>query len=226
MNDDLESQLRDALRARAERTPIAGDGLDRIRTRTARRRLGRLQPAVAAGALTVLVVAGVAMAAEHNHTGHPDLVLPAGPGAPAVSASPQPTKTLHPDPIIITGPRGPSDPPLVTRPPQPTSTDIPTDTGGEYLAITKPASGATVDRDLTVSGKARVFEAQFTVDVTQNGVVVHTAHVTASIGAPSMGVWSTVFHLAPGSYKIEAYELSPKGDGTKAATDTIWVTVG
>ena len=71
MNDDMESQLRDALRARAERTPIAGDGLDRIRTRTARRRgFGRLQPAVAAGALTALVVAGVAMAAEHEHGGH------------------------------------------------------------------------------------------------------------------------------------------------------------
>jgi hypothetical protein len=110
-------------------------------------------------------------------------------------------------------------------PPPPTSTAVPKDTGGEYLAITSPASGVTVDRDLTVAGKARVFEAQFTVDVTQNGVVVQTAQVTASAGAPTMGTWSTVFHLAPGNYQIEAYELSAKGDGTKAASDTVWVTV-
>jgi hypothetical protein len=222
MNDELERRLRDALRARAERTPIAGDGLERIRTRTSRRRMGRVQPAIAVGALTALVVAGVATAVERDHGGRSDVVLPAG------TAAPSPRATAHPTPGPAASSR-PScadmDPSLFISCPGFPSSALPKDTGGEYLAITKPASGATVDRDLTVSGKARVFEAQFTVDVTQNGVVVQTAHVTASAGAPSLGTWSTVFHLTPGNYRIEAYELSAKGDGTKSATDTIWITV-
>ena len=140
---------------------------------------------------------------------------------PACTGAPTPALTTHPTAGTTTGPT--ARPSATARPTA--HRDLPVDTGGEYLAITAPASGATVDRDVTISGKARVFEAQFTVDVTQNGVVVHTAHVMASIGAPSMGVWSTVFHLAPGNYRIEAYELSPKGDNTKVAADTIWITV-
>jgi Immunoglobulin-like domain of bacterial spore germination len=231
MNEDLESRLRDALRARADRTPIAGDGLERIRARTARRRMGRVQPAIAALSLTALVVAGVATAAGHNH-GHRnnDVVLPAG-GAthsptPGPTASPTATATPAGWPAE-SGCSVPNENPalLVGHTCKTTSTAIPKDTGGEYLAITSPASGVTVGRDVTVSGKARVFEAQFTVDVTQNGTVVQTAHLTASAGAPSLGTWSTVFHLAPGNYRIEAYELSAKGDGSKSATDTIWITV-
>jgi hypothetical protein len=165
--------------------------------------MGRTQPLIAALSLVALVVAGVATAAEHDNSHrNTDVVLPAGTGSPSPIATPR-----------------------VITPPARTSTAVPKDNGGEYLAITGPASGAIVGRDVTVVGKARVFEAQFTVDVTQNGVVVQSQHVTASIGAPSMGVWSAVFHLAPGNYKVEAYELSAKGDGSKSATDTIWITV-
>ena len=231
MNDDMESRLRDALRLGADRTPIAGDGLQKIRSRTAgRRRHAKWQPTLAAGALTALVVAGVATAVEHNHGSRPDVVLPAGgvTASPSATSTPSATATPTTTPSATPTPSGCEEAQargLLVGCQAMGDTSIPNDTGGEYLAITSPGSGADVGRDLTVSGKARVFEAQFTVDVTQNGVVVHTAHVTASIGAPSMGVWSTVFHLAPGNYKIEAYELSAKGDGTKAASDTVWVTV-
>jgi hypothetical protein len=34
-----------------------------------------------------------------------------------------------------------------------------------------------------------------------------------------------VFNLAPGNYRIEAYEPATRGDGSKAATDTVWITV-
>jgi hypothetical protein len=229
MNDDLEGRLRDALHARAERTPITGDGLQKIQARTAgRRRHARWRPTLAVGALTMLVVTTAAVAVEHDGGTQPDVVLPAG----GATASPTPTATSS-----VAATTNPSATASATHTPLTCAEkqaggallacarDIPKDTGGEYLAITSPNTGGAVDRDLTVSGKARVFEAQFTVDVTQNGVVVHSAHVTASIGAPSMGVWSTVFHLAPGNYRIEAYELSAKGDGTKSATDTIWITV-
>jgi hypothetical protein len=224
MNDDLEARLRDALRARAERTPIAGDGLERIRMRTGRRRMSLVQPVIAAGALTALVVAGVATGVERDHGGHPDVVLPAvgatRTSTPVPTASPTATAPATP---TATNPTACDPGPAGCR--SLGDSSVPKDTGGEYIAITSPGSGADVGRDVVISGKARVFEAQFTVDVTQNGAVVQRRHVTASIGAPSMGVWSTVFHLAPGKYKVEAYELSAKGDGSKAATDTIWITV-
>jgi hypothetical protein len=230
MNDDLERRLRDALHARADRTPIAGDGLSKIRSRTAgRRRHARWQPTLAAGALTALVVAGVAAAVERDHGTHPDVVLPAGGVTASPSPTPTPSSTSTPsaDPTftpstcrqvmaegqnILCGPG--------------TFTSIPKDTGGEYIAITSPASGGVVHHTFTVSGRARVFEAQFTVDISQNGVVIKTAHVTASAGAPELGTWSTTFTLPDGNYRIDAYELSAKGDGSKAATDTVWIQVG
>jgi hypothetical protein len=184
-----------------------------------------VQPVIAAGALTALVVAGVATGVEHDGSHRKnDVVLPAG----GATASTTPTSTPTPTPSATASPRlnacgMPAD--LLVGCQRTGDKSIPKDTGGEYLAITSPGSGADVSPDVVISGKARVFEAAFTVDVTQNGVLVQSQPVTASIGAPSMGVWSTVFHLAPGNYKVEAYELSAKGDGTKAATDTIWITV-
>jgi hypothetical protein len=163
------------------------------------------------------VVTTAAVAVERDGGTQPDVVLPAG----GATTSPTPSPLRTPDPLIVTDPAS-----IVSPRPGVTSTAIPKDTGGEYIAIVDPASGAAINGPaISVSGVARVFEAQLTVDVSQNGVVVHTAHVTADAGAPSKAPWSVVLHLAPGNYKLEAYELSAKGDGTKAATDTIWITV-
>jgi len=107
-DDDLARLLRDALREEASHLHPAGDGLQRIRARTARRRSSVpwfFRPAVAAAALGITLLAGIA-------TG---LVL-AGPGetwkiGPAVigEADPTPSPTIpSPSPTTVTPPATPS----------------------------------------------------------------------------------------------------------------------
>lgn len=102
---------------------------------------------------------------------------------------------------------------------------VPVDKGGVYTAITSPDSGSTVGRSFELSGKARVFEATVTIEVSQNGSVVKREFTTASIGAPDLGEWKKVLVLEPGAYKIQTYEESAKGDGSRLGVDTIWITV-
>ncbi|HEY3604418.1 MAG TPA: Gmad2 immunoglobulin-like domain-containing protein, partial [Sporichthyaceae bacterium] len=157
---------------------------------------------------------------DHGDRGT-DLVLPAAP------VTTTPTATATASPTASTGPTGcPSMDPSLLPGCHVTATGVPKDTGGEYISITSPQSGGVVHHTFTVSGRARVFESQFTVDVSQNGMVIKTAHVTASAGAPELGTWSTTFTLPDGNYRIDAYELSPKGDGSKVASDTVWIQAG
>lgn len=249
---ELERLLRAALHAEAARATPAGDGLARIRDRTSSRAgFGRMfRPALAGAALTFTLIAGtligIRMTEDGNRT---ELAQPAVTGAPIVvnppavkppvatapipvgpAVLPAPVTTAAPSPAATTGPRAD-----VTAPPTGLATStaarcvpnttLPADDGGNYIAITSPGSGCPVTGpSFTVSGRARVFEAALTIDVMQNNVILHSANVSASQGAPELGTWSTMFALEPGSYRVEAYALSP-ADGSRMVQDTIWISV-
>ncbi|MGQ0844252.1 MAG: Gmad2 immunoglobulin-like domain-containing protein [Sporichthyaceae bacterium] len=248
----LERILREALASEAAKTTPAGDGLARIRARTSSRTgfAGLFRPAVAGAALTFTLVAGtlIGINAKQDDT-RTDIAQPAASGAPAVVDEPvaeqPPVKQPANPPVLL--------PPLNTRKPTavPTSgselsaklapatglatpeaqvecvpnTTVPTDDGGNYIAITSPGSGCPLrGPSITVAGTARVFEAALSIDVMQNGAVLQTANVMASEGAPGLGTWTTQFTLLPGDYRIEAYYESAM-DGSRMTMDTIWITV-
>lgn len=102
---------------------------------------------------------------------------------------------------------------------------IPKDNGGNYVAILAPLSGRSYGSPLTLAGQARVFEANVTIDVSQNGTVLKQTHATASKGAPELGDWSVTIDLEPGAYRIDAYALSAKDGETRLASDSIWITI-
>ena len=102
---------------------------------------------------------------------------------------------------------------------------IPVDDGGNYVAIEAPLSGRSYSSPLTLAGKARVFEANITVDISQNGKVLKRTYATATAGAPELGEWQVTIELAPGAYRIDAYALSPEDGETRLASDSIWITI-
>ncbi|MGQ0465757.1 MAG: Gmad2 immunoglobulin-like domain-containing protein [Sporichthyaceae bacterium] len=249
---ELERMLRATLQNEAARVTPAGDGLARIRARTsASTGFARLfRPALAGAALTFTLVAGTLIGINMNDDGgRTELAQPAATGGPAALDPPATKvppavkdpatepKTLLPPPVATTQPS--PEPTLgtriaVTAPPTGLATPaaecvadttVPADDGGNYIAIASPGSGCPLDGpSITVSGTARVFEAALSIDVLQNGLVLHTANVTASIGAPELGTWSTMFSLKPGNYRIEGYYLSAE-DGSRKVLDTIWISI-
>lgn len=249
---ELEQLLRAALHAEAARTTPAGDGLAKIRARTAAKAgFGRLfRPVLAGAALTFTLVAGTLIGINMSDDGNrTDIAQPIATNDPVVVNPPAVKPSVNPTPnnppVTLLPPTtapttGPSSAPTtatkvaVTAPPTGFATPaascvpdmtVPKDDGGNYIAITSPGSGCPIaGPSITVSGKARVFEAALSVDVMQNNIVLHTANVTASEGAPGLGTWSTAFSLSPGNYRIEAYWLSP-ADGSRLDQDTIWITV-
>lgn len=103
---------------------------------------------------------------------------------------------------------------------------IPVDTGsGSYVSIEGPYSGGTYGSPLTLAGRARVYEGNVTIDISQNGTVLKQGHATATEAAPATGDWQATFELAPGNYRIDAYALSPKDGETKLFSDSIWITI-
>lgn len=251
---ELERLLRATLQTEAARVTPAGDGLARIRARTsARAGFGRLfRPALAGAALTFTLVAGTLIGIQMNSGGgRTELATPAASNGPVALVPPaakvppvkdpatDPRTLLPPTTAPVASAQPSAEPTLgtrvaVTAPPTGfatpaaecvADTTVPADDGGTYIAITSPGSGCPIaGPSITVSGKARVFEAALSIDVLQNNVVLHTANVTASMGAPELGTWSTMFSLPPGNYRVEAYSLSAK-DGSREVVDTIWITV-
>ncbi len=260
-HDDLERALASAMRAQAERTVPAGDGLAKIRARTPRRAgvfAWLFRPATAGAALAITLVAatviGVNLADDPTETviadppNNPVLVLPlASPTSIAddPTSAPKTNPTVGPPGRLETPPTEPSagasldprifglgggpdtEPGPITPADETRKTDggIPVDTGGNYVAITAPFSGSVLGRTFSLEGQARVFEANVTIDVSQNGTVLRQEFATASTGAPEKGTWSKVLTLAPGNYRIDAYALSAADGTTKLASDTIWLTV-
>lgn len=254
--DDLERLLAEALRREADQVTPAGDGLARIRERTARNRVGAfdwLRPqALVGGAAAIAVVAlGVVVVGQVGGGDNENVVQEPPPPVVALATPDtfvdEPLNTeMSPDPVIDNEPNGPEggeertvDTELtpvptnlaltqpVTEGQESRKSDggIPVDNGGNHVAILAPVSGGTYDSPLTVAGVARVFEANVTIDVSQNGRVLKRAFVTATAAAPELGDWQATIALVPGNYRIDAYALSPEDGTTRLATDSIWITV-
>ncbi len=88
------------------------------------------------------------------------------------------------------------------------------------ITITSPKTNDTVYSPIVVTGKARVFENQFTVQVkNSSGAVVAEAHVfTDAKDAGQFGNYSVRIPIPAGvataMMKVEALSYSPKGDGS------------
>lgn len=253
--DDLERELAAALRAEAERTTPAGDGLARIRARTAGRAgafAWLFRPATAGAVLALTLVAatviGMNLADDATDTviaDPPNIPIAVAPNAAPTSIADDPTHApkINPTPGPPVGYEGgelPTPDTAVTDPPstlaatspvtpeqERTRNDggIPVDTGGTYVSITAPLSGTTIEPVFTLAGQARVFEAAVSIDISQNGTVLKQAHATATEAGPALGDWQATITLAPGNYRIDAYALSPEDGIKRLAGDSIWITV-
>lgn len=252
--DELETRLRRAMHTEADATPVSPDALAQIRGRiapaTSRASAGWFRPAVAGSALAFTLVvgtlAGVRMAGGDGGddnvaeppsvlfnpaaTGGPDGSGDAGDSAPASkvpgTAAPETLPGFSPERLLPPAGSSTAAPGASTllAPNTPTH-KVPEDTGGPYVSILGPDSGTTVGRTVELTGKARTFEANVVLEVSQNGSVVKRDFTTASAGAPALGTWTKVLVLEPGAYRIDAFEESMEGNGTRLASDSIWITV-
>jgi hypothetical protein len=87
------------------------------------------------------------------------------------------------------------------------------------ITITSPKNGETVDSPILVTGRARIFENQFTVQVkNSSGHIFATAHVfTDAKDSGQFGNYNVRIPLPVGSdkdLKVEALAYSAKGDGS------------
>jgi hypothetical protein len=248
---DLEALLSTTLRAEAEQVETDPAALALIRRRIAVAkpatsfRRGFSRPALAGGMLAAVVALGTVVGinvasndrAQDVVADPPATALAADASRNAESATgPNDTMAAKVAPAEGTAPMvdtpqeaATQDPGAMSRlkmAPQTPVHKIPLDDGrSPYVAITAPDSGSIVEKTVELKGLARAFEANVIIEVSQNGKVVKKDFATASAGAPDKGEWTKTLSLAPGDYKIEAYEESMKGDGTKLSSDTIWITV-
>jgi hypothetical protein len=87
------------------------------------------------------------------------------------------------------------------------------------IFVESPLRDATVTSPVRVSGTATVFEATFALELWSSGHRLRRLTVTASAGAPERGSWSRTLTLAPGSYRLVAYEPSAEnGDPLHSTT--------
>jgi hypothetical protein len=90
--------------------------------------------------------------------------------------------------------------------------------------ITAPADGETVGRTVTMAGEATVYEATVAWEIRRGSKLVQNGYATAELGAPGRGTWRQRLTLPPGSYQVQAFEVSPK-DGSRQALDSKRITV-
>ncbi len=103
---------------------------------------------------------------------------------------------------------------------KPTVTPKPTATAQANLTITSPKNGATVTSPVTVTGRARIFENQFSVAITdldghvivEKEGVMSDAKDSGQFGNYSVSL--TIPDTAPTDIRIVAYAYSAKGDGS------------
>ncbi len=141
----------------------------------------------------VVILLGLGLWWFISHITPNDALTPSGSASPTVSMSPtgSPNSSISPSPTAKV--------PAIT--------------------IASPKAGAVVDSPVTVTGKARVFENQFTVQLkNSSGKVVYTAHVmTDAKDAGLFGNYSVKVPVPAGmgsNFTIEALNLSAKGDGS------------
>jgi hypothetical protein len=248
--DELETRLRRAMHTEADATRVSPDALVRIRGRVAPPKRSRtagawLRPAAAASGIAFTLVAGTLAGMKISGGEGGDTLAEQPPSVlfnPAATSAAEPGDAEQPAPKATRPPDYlPGFNPARTATPAPgmggspaidaamseleRTHKIPEDTGGPYVAITAPDSGLTVGRTFELSGLARTHEANVVIEVSQNGRVVKRDFTTASIGAPEKGTWTKVLALAPGAYRIDAFEESMEGNGKRLASDTIWLTV-
>jgi hypothetical protein len=247
MSDELESRLTRAMHAEADRTATSPDALVRIRARVAPAPKSSpfaawLRPAAVASAMAFTLIGGTMIGLQLAGGGGTDDNVAEPPSVlfnPAASSGPSPVG-VNPDgtkkqPGVVPVPSGilpsPAATPLVSADPLasalvgPEKTHkLPVDNGGSYVAITGPDSGVTVGRTFELTGMARTFEANVVIEVSQNGSVVKRDYTTAAVGQ-ELSSWTKTLTLEPGAYRIDAFEESMKGDGTRNAVDTIWILV-
>lgn len=123
------------------------------------------------------------------------------------SAWPNGKTNVSPTPSVSASPSASVSPSASTTPAQPN------------ITISSPKTGSSVDVPVLVTGRARVFENQFTVQAMDSkGKAVFVAHVmTDAKDAGLFGNWSIYVPLPAGDgtdFKVEAVSPSPKGDGS------------
>ena len=104
--------------------------------------------------------------------------------------------------------------------PNSSASPSPTSTAAQpAITITSPKANEAVDPVITVTGRARVFENQFTVQaLIITCMVVYQAHVMTD--AKTSGVYGNYAVKIPisagngSTFKIQAFSLSAKGDGS------------
>lgn len=87
-----------------------------------------------------------------------------------------------------------------------------------------PQHGAKVGRTFTVHLAGIVFEAQAHLRISQGGTVVADQPVLLGAGAPAQGSAKLSITLEPGTYLVEAFEISAK-DGSVQHIDNHTITV-
>jgi hypothetical protein len=93
------------------------------------------------------------------------------------------------------------------------------------VQIDSPVDGATVGRDVVVTGEAAVFEATVRWEVLQGATVVRSGFTNTSEGQAFAPFTFTV-GLAPGEYVVRIAEDDPSdGAGRPVLTDTKSITV-
>jgi hypothetical protein len=91
--------------------------------------------------------------------------------------------------------------------------------------LVSPQHGASVGRSFEVHVAGIVFEATAHLRVRQGGRTISDQVLTLSIGAPAQGEKRVTLTLVPGTYTLEAYEISP-ADGSVQHLDNHTITVG
>jgi Immunoglobulin-like domain of bacterial spore germination/Sporulation and spore germination len=94
-----------------------------------------------------------------------------------------------------------------------------------HVWITQPLENATVASSVEIAGEASTVEGTVHWQILRNGGLLKQGSLTATEGAPGRGTWSvTVSGLAPGPYRVRAYEVSLK-DGSITFEDDKMFTV-
>lgn len=93
------------------------------------------------------------------------------------------------------------------------------------VQIDTPAHGATVGRDVVVSGEAAAFEANVPWEVLRDGAVVRSGFTTSAEGQ-RFAKYEFSVRLDPGTYTVRVLEDDPSdGEGRPALTDDKTITV-
>jgi hypothetical protein len=87
-------------------------------------------------------------------------------------------------------------------------------TPAALIFLASPLRDSAVSSPVRVTGTAVAFEATLALEVWSGGRRLRTLTVTASAGAPERGTWSQTLSLAPGAYRLVAYEPSA-ADGSR-----------